>query len=101
MECGLKACIAKKTERHDFPDKRVVDASYTHDLSKLAKVAGLEHELEQQSKAVPAFGRNWAVVKDWTEESRYQPSGVRKAHDLYSAIASRQHGVMRWIRQHW
>jgi HEPN domain-containing protein len=29
FECALKACIAKATQRHDFPDKRKADASYT------------------------------------------------------------------------
>ncbi|MGD0616750.1 MAG: hypothetical protein ABSB67_03725 [Bryobacteraceae bacterium] len=35
VECALKACIAKKTQRHEFPDKRRVDASHTHNLIQL------------------------------------------------------------------
>lgn len=101
VECGLKACIARKTRRYDFPDKRVVNDSYTHALGKLVRVAGLELELERQSRRARTFEQNWAVVKDWTEESRYQTIDRRKARDLYSAITSRQHGVMRWLRQHW
>ena len=42
VECGLKACIAKKTNRHDFPDKNTVNESYTHELSKLLRLAGLD-----------------------------------------------------------
>jgi hypothetical protein len=32
VECALKACIAKQVRRNDFPDKRTVTESYTHDL---------------------------------------------------------------------
>jgi hypothetical protein len=37
VECALKACIAKTTQRHDFPDKKSVDASHTHNLRDLVK----------------------------------------------------------------
>ena len=32
VECGLKACIAKTTLRHEFPDKKRVDSSYSHNF---------------------------------------------------------------------
>ena len=35
VECALKACIAKQTKKHDFPDKEVVKKSYVHNLVKL------------------------------------------------------------------
>jgi HEPN domain-containing protein len=101
IECGLKSCIAKQTRRYDFPEKKTVDASYTHDLTKLVKVAGLQPVLEQEMKDDPVFGVNWLVVKDWSEESRYQERTKREAHDLYAAITNRTHGVLRWIKQHW
>jgi HEPN domain-containing protein len=41
VECGLKACIAKQFREHDFPDKKTVNESYTHDLTKLVNLAGL------------------------------------------------------------
>ncbi len=42
VECALKACIAKFTNLHDFPDKqRAVDA-FTHDLIKLLRIADLD-----------------------------------------------------------
>jgi HEPN domain-containing protein len=40
-ECALKACIAKKTKRHDFPDKTFAHNVYIHDLTKLLKHTGL------------------------------------------------------------
>jgi hypothetical protein len=39
IECALKACIAKRTREFDFPDKREVERSYTHDLERLMEVA--------------------------------------------------------------
>jgi hypothetical protein len=41
VECALKACIAKRTQQYDFPDKKLVDKSYTHDVEKLLDAAGL------------------------------------------------------------
>jgi HEPN domain-containing protein len=31
VECALKACIAKGTERFEFPDQKRVNSSYTLD----------------------------------------------------------------------
>ena len=39
VECALKACIAKETQRYEFPEKKRVDASYTHNLKELVRVA--------------------------------------------------------------
>lgn len=35
VECALKACIARQTRKFDFPDKKTVVGSYTHDLKQL------------------------------------------------------------------
>jgi len=64
IECGLKACIAKKTKKYDFPDKKTVDESYTHNLTTLVKTAGLIIELDKGMKSNPIFGTNWGIVKD-------------------------------------
>lgn len=101
IECALKACIARHTKRHDFPDKKRVVESYTHDLEKLIKVAELWPALEWEMDQDPDFADNWYVVKDWEENSRYERHAKREAEDLYSAVADGQHGVLRWIRQHW
>src|SRR5689334_19677655 len=72
VECGLKACIAKKTRRSSFPPKAtIVTKCYTHDLSVLALSAGLDQALQSEMGANAAFKANWLMVKDWNEESRY------------------------------
>jgi len=101
VECGLKACIAKKTKRYDFPDKTTVEDSYTHEIEKLIGVAGLKQDLQNMIKRNKQFEVNWTVVKDWTEVSRYEIQSDKKAHDLYSAITNRKNGVLKWIRQYW
>ena len=60
-ECALKACIAKKTERHDFPDKERVNASHTHDLEKLLRLAGLEDALLETKQTHPELNAHWIV----------------------------------------
>jgi len=101
VECGLKACIAKHTKQYDFPDKDTVNASYTHSLTTLVKVAGLKPAWDQEIKGDPEFEINWAVVKEWSETSRYERHTKKEAQDLYSAITNKNHGVLRWIKQHW
>jgi len=47
VECALKACIAKRTKRFEFPAKpEHVHRLYTHKLMELMKLADLETLLE-------------------------------------------------------
>ncbi|MFB2970076.1 HEPN domain-containing protein [Aerosakkonema sp. BLCC-F183] len=101
VECGLKACIAKKTNKHDFPDKKIVIDSYTHDLKKLVQVSGLQSNLAHESITDLVFATNWAIVVQWSEDSRYQRWTEVEAQNMYAAVANRNHGVLRWIRQFW
>src|SRR6266404_8143025 len=72
IECGLKACIAKRTKEFDFPDKSTVVDSYTHNLAALVKVAGLQPDLDAEIQNDQKwFGPYWGVVKQWSEHARY------------------------------
>ena len=101
VECALKACIAKQTQRHEFPDKTRVLDSYTHDFAKLIRVADLANELKKVSSANTAFDRNWSLVESWSEEARYQTITSDEAMELYSAIADRKAGVLSWLKKYW
>lgn len=102
VECALKACIAKAVKRHDFPDKRTVDKSYSHDLSSLVKIAGLEAAHDAELAANPQFALNWAVVKDWSEEARYSlVLSVAQARDMYAAVTAKSNGVLPWLKKRW
>jgi HEPN domain-containing protein len=101
VECALKACIAKGTRRYEFPDKKRVDSSYSHSFRDLIRVAGLEKALGERVAKDPVFEKNWNVVSDWSEQSRYRKNGREPARLLITAIADEQHGVMSWIKLHW
>ncbi len=101
VECALKACIARKVRRHDFPDKEFANQVHTHDFKKLVQAADLQATLDNDLKANASLNKNWAVVKDWAIESRYNIIGKLKSRDFYKALTARRDGVMKWIRQRW
>ena len=102
VECAFKACIASKTRRYDFPDKKLVSESYTHDLEKLLRLSGLEHKLVDEMRQNLALSINWTTVKDWSEESRYiYGTSEVKAKNLYSAVTARTYGVLSWLKKYW
>jgi hypothetical protein len=102
IECALKACIAKKVRRHDFPDKATVEKSWKHDLKQLANAAELGPELERELVTSPQFSANWGVVKDWSERARYRTSTSSiEARDMIRAVSAPTHGVLRWLIRRW
>jgi HEPN domain-containing protein len=102
VECGLKACIAKLTDQHDFPPKpKWIYDYYSHEIDKLVKTAGLTAQRDADFAADDSLHANWEVVKDWTEESRYERKSEEQARDLIKAITDAAHGVLPWIKQRW
>ncbi|MEX2263319.1 MAG: hypothetical protein WD696_15285 [Bryobacteraceae bacterium] len=100
IECAMKACIARKTKQDEFPPKEAAKY-YVHDITKLLDIAGLGPAFAQKAGRDPAFSANWAVVKDWTEETRYQSRGQQQAEEILAAINDPQHGVLQWLRRNW
>ena len=79
VECALKACIAKRTRRYEFPNRTTVDKSYTHNLNVLVELAELRDSLITQRDSDRVFRFNWQTVEDWSEQDRYEYAGaVRK-----------------------
>jgi len=102
IECALKACIAKQTQQFDFPpERRAIDAIYTHDLTKLFKSAGLEKARDEDMENDEKLKVYWSVLKQWTEASRYEEYDQKKAQDIYQAIADKKHGVLQWVKRRW
>jgi len=102
VECALKACIARRIKRHDFPNLKLAQDSHTHDLQKLLNAAGLKDELTRQGQQSPALKINWATVKDWSVDTRYQVVVLEKqARDLYIACTDSKTGVLSWLKQWW
>ena len=100
IECALKACIAKKTRRYDFPaDKNYAGKVYTHDLSELLKLADLSAQLDKDIRTQPGLATNWGVVKGWTVGCRYETTGLN-GKDMTAAVSS-SNGVLQWIKMYW
>ena len=101
VECGLKACIAKLTNQHDFPDKDLALRSYTHKIEVLVEVAGLAMRRKNDVIANPSLGNNWQLVKDWDEKARYQLWTERQARDIFQAVTDTTNGVLPWVKRNW
>jgi HEPN domain-containing protein len=101
MECALKACIAKRTREHDFPEKDSRDY-YVHDLERLLALAKLKDELDDAARTNLLMQPNRIIVRNWSEESRYEAGRtVQEATDLLNAIEDPKGGLLPWVRQRW
>ena len=101
VECALKACVAKKTKRYEFPPKNA-DKLYTHDLQALVALTGLKPDLDAEMKRVKEFRKNWVAVKDWNESVRYETKiDDKRAYALYVAITAEPNGVLSWLKKYW
>lgn len=101
VECGLKACIARLTGLHDFPDKGRAIKSYSHKFVDLLDVAGLKSVRKTDLDANPVFKRHWEIVDAWNEAARYVIWNQAEAEDLYQSITAPTDGVFTWVKNHW
>ncbi len=102
VECAFKACIAKQIKRYDFPDRKLIKDSYTHNLETLLRLSGLQADLNDEMRNRPNLEVSWTIVKDWSEQSRYSTDQPEiTARDLYSAVAGRRDGVLAWVKKRW
>ena len=101
VECALKACIAKQTGLHDFPDKDFVQKVHSHNLIDLLELADLKTRFDQDAKTNATLGVNWGIVKDWNEATRYEQKSEPEARELYHAVTDAASGVLPWIKQYW
>jgi len=102
IECALKACIAKQVKLYDFPDKKLANAAFTHDLEKLIRVAGLATEFEKDREINPDLEINWVIVKDWSESTRYEVDITEaQAKNLFLACTTSKNGILPWVRKRW
>ena len=101
VECALKACIAKATRRHEFPDKQFAAECFKHDLGVLVKLAELEESRRTLMKSNSGFNKNWNIVSSWSEQSRYRRHDNASAAALVEAIMERRNGILSWLRRYW
>jgi hypothetical protein len=101
VECALKACIAKATQQHDFPDKDRALKSYSHKPLELMKVAGLYDEFELSQRSNQLLATSWTFVTEWSEQSRYESWSEAEATALLISVSRPETGVLPWIEMHW
>ena len=96
VEFALKIRIISQLMKSDsFPEKKLAENFYKHELSLLRNLAGLDDEMDNDTVVKP----KWKTVRDWSEQARYQ---IGKTEDeatiLYEAI---EKGVLPWIKARW
>jgi HEPN domain-containing protein len=101
VECGLKACIAKLTNQHDYPNRDLAQKCYTHNIESLVQLAEIKNPRDADANANPALFANWQIVKDWDEKARYQQWTELQARELFVAVSDATNGVLPWIRGRW
>ena len=96
VEFALKArIISQLMKSSSFPEKKQVEGFYRHDLTVLRKLAELDDEMSKDA----TVSLQWDIVKDWSEQSRYEIGKTDKdAMDLYNAI---EKGVLPWVKARW
>ncbi len=107
LECGLKSCVLVRLAGspelifENKKNKKYSENCWTHIIENLVDLAGLKPDRDAAIAADPALAMNWAIVKDWNEETRYQLKTQPEAQTLYDAITDPVNGVMQWIRARW
>ena len=98
IELALKAVLAKRFRSDEIPDLTLVKKIYSHDLSALATLAGLDPQVDSQNED---FAANWEVAKGWYEQSRYEIIDEERATALVRAILDDINGILTWLRTIW
>jgi HEPN domain-containing protein len=103
VECALKAIIAKQFRGDEIPDRALVNRVYTHDLSELLRLAGLESELDVARRGNSELDRRWSIIKNWTEQARYSIWTNGDASSMIDGVAGdgRAEGLFQWLTARW
>lgn len=103
VEFALKSCVLAQMVHTGgvFKNKKFAEECFTHDLGKLAELAGLAPELGKACQANSILAGNWGTTKDWKETSRYEPRKQADEERLFEAISNDPNGVLPWFRVRW
>jgi HEPN domain-containing protein len=103
IECALKARIAALFRENEIPDRNLVNRVYTHDLTALLNLSGLEKPLERDRQSDKGLDRRWSIVKNWTEQARYSTWTEQEAVAIIDAIDGdgKSGGLFQWLSAHW
>lgn len=97
IECALKARIAGRFKADEIPDRKLVEAAYTHNLAELLRLSGLADELASAMQVDPALRRRWSVLLRWSEQARYEAWPQAVASDMLDAVDGDEGALFRWL----
>lgn len=101
IEMGLKACIARQISPETIPDKDLIKNVLNHDFGSLVGIAGLKEELKEAQDSDSLFASFWAIVSEWSPDSRYENMDPTSAQLIIEAIGNESSGVFKWIKKYW
>ena len=106
VECALKSCLLRylgeSAALFGDPDYlKKLAGCWTHDLTRLVQLAGLEADLGTACGANPALNQFWTTAKLWKESARYEDKTEIEARTLYEAVSHIPDGVFQWIQSRW
>ncbi|UTY56267.1 hypothetical protein [Massilia sp. erpn] len=102
VECALKAVIARRTQRYDFPNKKLAIESHSHDLACLLRAAGLQEKFDLALRGAPELRNHWRQIWQWNEGWRYTLNvSEAQARDFHHACTDRQYGLLSWLKAYW
>jgi len=103
IECALKARIAMQFRENEIPERALVNRIYTHDISELLRLAGLEAELDANRRVDAELDRRWSTVSSWNEQARYLIWTREDASAMIDAVDGdgRAEGLLQWLIARW
>jgi hypothetical protein len=101
IEIGLKACIAATVSPETIPDKTFLRNVLSHQFSALVGLAGLTGVLKEQQDKDADFASYWAIVNEWSPDSRYETNDQMSAQVMIQSVLHPTSGVLQWIKTHW
>jgi len=95
VECALKVRIVGQViQSNAFPDRKLTEKFYQHNLQMLLDLAGLKDEMD-----IDPVLSHWNVVRDWDEKKRYETG--KSQQDAALLINAIEIGVLPWIKSRW
>jgi len=101
VEIAIKARISLLFRPETIPDRKLVNAVYSHNLNELIGLAGLGDELKAERTGSAVFDGHWSTVSDWNESARYEVIGPFRATAMRNATMDEEAGVFKWLQERW
>lgn len=99
VEYALKGRIMRRLGLNRWPTRAERPELYSHDLGKLAELAGLTAHTEDAVARCEPVGSAWMVTKDFAINRRYpdgSPFPVKLGRDMVEAVKGRE-GLVEWL----